>query len=74
MVVKVCYFWRLVSPVAMSQLQLVAILYNREVDLLPAIYLLGYLPPAILGLCTALHMEYATSVVSVAAAAAAATS
>jgi len=68
----VCYFWRLVSPVAMTQLQLVAILYNREVDLLPAIYLLGYLPPAILGLCTALHMEYATSVVSVAAAAAAA--
>lgn len=66
----VCYFWRLISPVGMGQLQLVAIMYNLEAELVVAIKWLGYLPPVILGICTFLHLEYATSVVSVAAMAA----
>ena len=69
----VCYFWRLISPVGMGQLQLIAIMYNFEEKLVIAIQLLGFLPPLILGIVTSLHLEYATSIVSVAAMAASTT-
>ena len=59
----VCYFWRLVNPQNLTQLQLLAILYGKEADLLLSIQLLGFLPPVIVGLCSYVHLQLAVSAV-----------
>ena len=48
-------------------MQLLAVLYGREVELLLSIQLLGFLPPTILGLASFLHLQYATHIVQAAA-------
>jgi len=55
----VCYFWRLVNPQNITQLQLLAILYDREVDLLLSVQLLGFLPPIIVGVGSYMHLQIA---------------
>jgi len=59
----VCYFWRLVNPQNMTQLQLLAILYGKEVDFLLSIQLLGFLPPVIVGLGSYMHLQIAVHAV-----------
>ena len=53
----VSYFWRLVNPQNMTQLQLLAILYGKEVDFLLSIQLLGFLPPIIVGMGSYMHLQ-----------------
>ena len=59
----VCYFWRLVNPQTITQLQLLAILYDKEVDLLLCVQLLGFLPPLLVSAGSYLHLQYAASAV-----------
>lgn len=63
----VFYFWRLVNPQMITQIQLLAVLYDREVDLLLAVQLIGYLPPALVGLGSYLHLQLAEEAVRAAA-------
>ena len=63
----VCYFWRLVNPQNLTQLQLLAILYGKEVDLLQSIQLLSFLPPLIVGLGSYTHLQIAAHAVKEAA-------
>jgi len=63
----VCYFWRLVNPQMITQVQLLAILYNREVDLLMAVPLIGYLPFALVGMGSYVHLQIAEETVKAAA-------
>ena len=63
----VCYFWRLVNPQTVTQYQLLAILYNKEVDLILAVQLLGFLPPVLVSAGSYLHLTYATSLIHSAA-------
>ena len=60
---QVCYFWRLVNPQLMTQMQLLAVLYGKEADLLQAIPLLGFLPPAMVGVASYIHLQYASQIV-----------
>lgn len=59
----VCYFWRLINPQMITQIQLLAILYDREVDLLLAVQLLGYLPITLVSLGSYLHLGLAEEAV-----------
>jgi len=63
----VCYFWRLVNPQNMTQLQLLAILYGKEVDFLLAFQFLGFLPPIIVGFGSYMHLQIAVHAVRQAA-------
>merc|ERR1711994_959187 len=63
----VCYFWRLVNPQSITQVQLLAILYNREVDLLVSVPLIGYLPSALVGMVSYVHLQIAEETVKAAA-------
>jgi len=63
----VCYFWRLVNPQSITQVQLLAILYNREVEILLAVPLIGYLPSALVGLGSYVHLQLAEETVRAAA-------
>ena len=63
----VCYFWRLVNPQNMTQLQLLAILIGKEVDFLLSIQLLGFLPPIIVGMGSYMHLQIAVHAVRSAA-------
>jgi len=63
----ICYFWRLVNPQNVTQIQLFAILYNKEVDLLTNVQLLGFIPTILLGFLSYIHLSYVTSVVTYAA-------
>jgi len=63
----VCYFWRLVNPQMITQIQLLAMLYNREVDLIVAVQFIGYLPPILVGLGSYLHLQLAEEAVRAAA-------
>ena len=63
----VCYFWRLVNPQNMTQLQLLAILYGKEVDFLLSIQLLGFLLPIIVGMGSYMHLQIAVHAVRAAA-------
>jgi len=63
----VCYFWRLVNPLMITQIQLLAVLYGREVELLLAVPLIGYLPAAVVGLGSYLHLQLAEDAVRTAA-------
>ena len=53
----VCYFWRLVNPQNITQLQLLAILYGKEAELLLSVQLLGFLPPIIVALGSYMHLH-----------------
>ena len=53
----VCYFWRLVNPQNITQLQLLAILYGKEADLLLSVQLLGFLPPVMVGMGSFMHLQ-----------------
>ena len=53
----VCYFWRLVNPQNITQLQLLAILYGKEAELLLSVQLLGFLPPIIVALGSYMHLQ-----------------
>ena len=53
----VCYFWRLVNPQNITQLQLLAILYGKEAELLLSVQLLGFLPPIIVALVSYMHLQ-----------------
>merc|ERR1719430_1999013 len=55
----VCYFWRLVNPQNITQLQLLAILYGKEAELILSVQLLGFLPPLIVGMGSYMHLKYA---------------
>lgn len=63
----VCYFWRLVNPQTVTQYQLLAILYNKEIDMMLCVQLLGFLPPLLLSAGSLLHLSYATSIIQSAA-------
>ena len=63
----VCYFWRLVNPQNVTQLQLLAILYNKESELLLTSQLLGFVPPLIVALGSYIHLQYAAAAVHTAA-------
>jgi len=63
----VSYFWRLVNPQNITQVQLLAILYGREAELMVSVQLLGFLPPVIVGLGSYMHLQYAQHAVHVAA-------
>eukprot|EP00092_Neocalanus_flemingeri_P034761 GFUD01037829.1.p1 GENE.GFUD01037829.1~~GFUD01037829.1.p1 ORF type:complete len:361 (-),score=72.17 GFUD01037829.1:68-1150(-) len=63
----VCYFWRLVNPQNITQIQLLAILYGKEADLLLSTQLLGFLPPVIVGMGSYMHLQYAVHAVRTAA-------
>ena len=49
------------------QVQLLAILYGREAELMVSVQLLGFLPPLIVGLGSYMHLQYAQHAVHVAA-------
>ena len=63
----VCYFWRLVNPQSVTQYQLLTILYNKEIDLILCVQLLGFLPPLLVSAGSFLHLTYATSIIQSAA-------
>ena len=63
----VSYFWRLINPQNTAQLQLLAILYNKEVDLLLSCQLLGFLPPLLVSAGAYVHLTYAADAVKKAA-------
>jgi len=63
----VCYFWRLVNPQNITQIQLLAILYGKEADLLLSVQLLGFVPPFIVGMGSYMHLQYAVHAVRKAA-------
>ena len=63
----VCYFWRLVNPQNVTQVQLLAILYNKESELLLTSQLLGFVPPLIVALGSYIHLTYAAAAVHAAA-------
>ena len=63
----VSYFWRLINPQNTAQLQLLAILYNKEVDLLLSCQLLGFLPPLLVSAGACVHLTYAADAVKKAA-------
>ena len=53
----VCYFWRLVNPQNITQLQLLAILYGKEAEILLSVQMLGFLPPIIVGFGSFMHLQ-----------------
>ena len=63
----VCYFWRLVNPQTMTQIHLLAILYNKEIDFCISSQYLGYLPPLIVAFGSYTHLQYAAHLVKAAA-------
>ena len=63
----VSYFWRLANIQNVTQLQLLAILYNKEVDLLLSCQLLGFLPPLLVSAGAYVHLTYAADAVKKAA-------
>ena len=63
----VCYFWRLVNPQTMTQIHLLAILYNKEADLCISSQYLGFLPPLIVAFGSYTHLQYAAHMVRAAA-------
>ena len=63
----VSYFWRLVNPQTMTQVQLVAILYNKECDLVLNTQIIGFLSSGIVAFGSYTHLKYATHLVKVAA-------
>ena len=63
----ICYFWRLINPQNVTQLQLLAILYNKEAELLLNLQLLGFLPPLLVSLSSYVHLQYAAAAVHAAA-------
>ena len=63
----VSYFWRLANIQNVTQLQLLAILYNKEVDLLLSCQLLGFLPPLLVSAGAYVHLTYAAAAVQAAA-------
>ena len=63
----VCYFWRLVNPQTVTQIHLLAILYNKETELCINTQYLGFLPPLIVCLGSYAHLQYASHVVKLAA-------
>ncbi|XP_023337203.1 ceramide phosphoethanolamine synthase [Eurytemora carolleeae] len=63
----ICYFWRLVNPQNMTQIQLLVVLYGKEVEYLTSFQLIGYIPVAVVGLLSYLHLSYVYELVSTAA-------
>ena len=63
----VCYFWRLVNPQTVTQIHLLAILYNKETDLCIGTQYLGFLPPLIVAFGSYTHLQYASHVIKLAA-------
>ena len=59
----VCYCWRLVNPQNLNQVQLLAILYNKEPELLIKLKYLGFLPILIVTAVSYLHLQYSTYLV-----------
>ena len=63
----VCYFWRLVNPQTVTQIHLLAILYNKETDLCIGTQYLGFLPPLIVAFGSYTHLQYASHLIKLAA-------
>lgn len=63
----ISYFWRLVNPQTMTKIQLLAILYNKECDLVLNTQLLGFLPSIFVGFGSLTHLHYAQHSVKAAA-------
>ena len=63
----ISYFWRLVNPQTMTQVQLLAILYNKECDMVLNTQLLGFLPSIFVAFGSLTHLHYAQHLVKIAA-------
>ena len=50
------------NPQLITQMQLLAVLYGKEANFLDNISLLGFLPPAMVGLASYVHLQYARQV------------
>jgi len=63
----IAYFWRLINPQTITQVQLLAVLYSREIELLTNIQLLGFIPLVVIGLFSYIHLSYTTAIIATAA-------
>ena len=63
----VAYFWRLVNPQTMTQVQLLALLYNKECDLVLNTQIVGFLSSGIVAFGSYTHLKYASHLVKEAA-------